>query len=126
MFKNLRHHAQLVARAAARKQGRECLHVASPWCHSHVSKGPAEKGEVDAMVMAMRSGPTGREVVLTHAVARLVLDGYIDNIQVRLPARKSLDLLLQALSTNCDVCLQGIVGQRGPSNGTAPAHLWCQ
>lgn len=30
----------------------------------------------------LRAGPTGREVVLMHAVSRIVLDGYIDNIQV--------------------------------------------
>ena len=30
----------------------------------------------------IRSGPTGVEVVLTHAVSRLMLAGHIDNIQV--------------------------------------------
>ena len=31
----------------------------------------------------IRSGPTGVEVVLAHAVSRLMLAGHIDNIQVR-------------------------------------------
>lgn len=30
----------------------------------------------------IRSGPTGVEVILTHAVSRLMLAGHIDNIQV--------------------------------------------
>lgn len=30
----------------------------------------------------VRSGPTGVEVILTHAVSRLMLAGHIDNIQV--------------------------------------------
>ena len=30
----------------------------------------------------MRSGPSGQEVILTHAVSRLMLAGHIDNIQV--------------------------------------------
>lgn len=33
-------------------------------------------------VSDMRSGPTGNEVILTHAVSRLMLAGHIDNIQV--------------------------------------------
>lgn len=32
----------------------------------------------------IRSGPTGVEVILTHAVSRLMLAGHIDNIQVLL------------------------------------------
>ena len=30
----------------------------------------------------IRSGPTGIEVILTHAVSRIMLAGHIDNIQV--------------------------------------------
>lgn len=30
----------------------------------------------------IRSGPTGVEVILTHAVSRLMLAGHLDNIQV--------------------------------------------
>lgn len=35
------------------------------------------------LLPGLRSGPTGREVLLTHAVSRIMLDGYINNIQVR-------------------------------------------
>ena len=38
----------------------------------------------------IRSGPTGVEVILTHAVSRLMLAGHIDNIQVCRMCRKPL------------------------------------
>jgi hypothetical protein len=42
----------------------------------------AESLHAQRLLPGLRGGPTGREVLLTHAVSRIMLDGYIDNIQV--------------------------------------------
>jgi hypothetical protein len=44
--------------------------------------GSESKSSGDPSGPWIRSGPTGVEVVLTHAVSRMMLAGHIDNIQV--------------------------------------------
>jgi 2-iminoacetate synthase ThiH len=53
--------------------------------------GSESKSSGDPSGPWIRSGPTGVEVVLTHAVSRMMLAGHIENIQVtRIKARDGL------------------------------------
>ena len=49
----------------------------------HENKNENKNGnEIDPLKPWIRSGPTGVEVILTHAVSRIMLAGHINNIQV--------------------------------------------
>lgn len=50
--------------------------------HGNRSDVTGSNGSGDPSAPWIRSGPTGVEVVLTHAVSRIMLAGHIDNIQV--------------------------------------------
>ena len=50
--------------------------------HGNGSDLTVSEESADPSAPWIRSGPTGVEVVLTHAVSRMMLAGHIDNIQV--------------------------------------------
>ena len=50
---------------------------------NHRSVTDQKSSDWDSSSSSIRAGPTGAEVVLTHAVSRMMLAGHIDNIQVK-------------------------------------------